>query len=707
MPSVEPKRIEVFGFDLAEAAQIRRIRALVALGHQVHSFTMRRANMNADFRADWPNTHLFVTRNENLLRRAFVVLAAILRMNGHKDRLRAADVILARNLDMLALAWAGRALAGASQVPLIYECLDIHAALTDPGVKGRVLRRAERFLLRRCQMLVVSSPGFIRQYFAPVQGFRGQWALWENKLAGTVLPERPRTRPAAGAPLRIGWMGSLRCAPSLALLAAVADRMGAAVEIHLHGAVHHHALPGFAATLAARKNLVFHGPYAYPVDLPRIYGSCDLVWAQDLWQQDGNSDWLLPNRIYEASWAGCPSLALKDTETGRRVAADGLGWVIETPDAAALVALLERLTPAEIAARGQALRDRPAADFVQAPEEIQAVIHRVTAVPPPVHADPATVLVAIPTLNEAAHIGSTLTALLDGNPQMAAVKIVVADGGSSDDTCRIVEDMARRHPNLHLIHNPARRQAAAVNLVVATAAEPQHEILVRVDAHAHYPPGYVLAVADSLLRRQAAALATVLDSAGSSCFQRGAAWAVTTILGSGGSGHRSGRRSGPVDHGHHAGFRLDLWRQLGGYDEGFAANEDAELDHRIGLAGGRIWLDAGIRLGYVMRPGPAALARQYWHYGQGRAQTVLKHRMRPRLRQMLPPLVVLVSLLALLMAPLTPWVLLLPVAYLALLSGTALLLALRHRSPCALWAAPALLVMHLAWGSGFLIRLIR
>lgn len=78
-------------------------------------------------------------------------------------------------------------------------------------------------------------------------------------------------------------------------------------------------------------------------------------------------------------------------------------------------------------------------------------------------------------------------------------------------------------------------------------------------------------VAESLLAHEAEALATVMDSLGETCFQRGAAWAMETRLGSGGSGHRGGRTSGWVDHGHHAGFRLETFREVGGYDTGFVA----------------------------------------------------------------------------------------------------------------------------------------
>lgn len=370
-------RIEVFGFDVAEISQIRRIRAMISAGHQVHSFTMRRQNMNQGFEPDWPNTHLFRTRDENLLLRVGVVAASVVRMIGFRSRLRRADMIFARNMDMLAIAWAARAMAGAARVPLVYECLDINGALCGSGFKSRAMRAAEKFLLGRIQLLVVSSPSFVTEYFEAIQDHHGPWALWENKLAaGAPLPPRPehRTAPERGGPLRLGWVGTLRCATSLALLAEVADRMGPAVRIEMHGVVHRHAVPDFDTVVYARDNMVYHGAYAYPDDLARLYGDCDLVWAQDLWQSGGNSDWLLPNRIYEASWAGCPSIAVAGTETGRRVVEDQLGWALEAPEPEALIDLLNRLTPEEIRNTGQALLDRPAEDFVQSIADIDRVI---------------------------------------------------------------------------------------------------------------------------------------------------------------------------------------------------------------------------------------------------------------------------------------------------------------------------------------------
>lgn len=124
------------------------------------------------------------------------------------------------------------------------------------------------------------------------------------------------------------------------------------------------------------------------------------------------------------------------------------------------------------------------------------------------------------------------------------------------------------------------------------------------------------------------------------------------------------------------------------------------------MSGGRIWLDAEIRLGYVMRPTLGRLAVQYWRYGKGRAQTVRKHRMQPRLRQMIPPAVLLATGLALLLAPFLPAALLVPAGYLALLTVATGHSLLARRSACALWVAPALLVMHMAWGAGFLRQML-
>jgi len=182
---------------------------------------------------------------------------------------------------------------------------------------------------------------------------------------------------------------------------------------------------------------------------------------------------------------------------------------------------------------------------------------------------------------------------------------------------------------------------------------------------------------------------------------------VDTRLGSGGAAHRGGTVSGYIDHGHHAGFDLQWFRKLGGYDETFSHNEDAEYDHRVIASGGAIFLDAETRIGYVPRGSVLALVRQYFNYGKGRARTCIKHDKKLKIRQLLPIILVIGLMMSLLggvihTAFLTPVFL-----YAALLVGISIYMCALKRSLCGLWSCIILASMHLGWGTGFLTQILR
>lgn len=359
--------IFVFAFDLSEASQIRRIQSLQKLGHVVHSASFDRRNMNFDFQPDWPNVDLGKATNEQYGKRILGLFSGLWQMLRNQAAVTKSDVIIARNFDLLVLAWATRLILNRRDIPLVYECLDIHRLFTKDGTIGAVMRWAERRVLRSIQLLVVSSPGFVTSYFKPTQGYDGPVSILENKLWFEVepiaRPSEPR-RSNRKKPLSVGWVGSIRCAPSLKILMETADQLGAAVEINIHGNIHHHALPDFDREVAARSNVFYHGPYSYPADLADVYGNCDVVWAQDLWQRGANSDWLLPNRIYEAGWFGCPCIAVSDSQTGRRIAEDQLGFTIPKPDADHLCQLLNSVSRDELARVSDQILEMPDARFL-------------------------------------------------------------------------------------------------------------------------------------------------------------------------------------------------------------------------------------------------------------------------------------------------------------------------------------------------------
>lgn len=316
----------------------------------------------------------------------------------------------------------------------------------------------------------------------------------------------------------------------------------------------------------------------------------------------------------------------------------------------------------------------------------------------------ARTIIVVPTLNEARHIGDLLDGLLIEAEALDA-QIVVADGGSSDGTVEIVAQRALDAPRVVLIHNPRRIQSAAINLAVEQFGD-GGDYLIRIDAHGAYPSDYCRALVAEAEMRGVASVVVPMTTVGTAAFQRAVATAQNSAIGTGGSAHRTGKISGPVDHGHHALMRVDAFRSVGGYDPSFRVNEDAELDYRLRQAGHGIWLTDRTAMTYYPRSTVSGLFRQYFGYGGGRARNILKHRMRPRLRQLAPLAILPVVLLAAL--SIWHWGFLLPLALwgvgcIALGVHAAKKHYPEYGMPMALspLVGLAAMIMHFAWSSGF------
>ncbi len=320
---------------------------------------------------------------------------------------------------------------------------------------------------------------------------------------------------------------------------------------------------------------------------------------------------------------------------------------------------------------------------------------------------PESVLAVIPTLNEERHIEACIRSLMNGSPELRKVPLIVVDGGSTDATVMVVRHLMQEFENLSIIGNEKKLQAAALNLAANTTALPTSEWLVRCDAHSIYPSNFILDVAQSLQNTGAESVVIPMDAVGTTCFEKANAWIVDTPLGSGGSAHRGGQNSGYVDHGHHAGFKLETFRTLGGYDETFSHNEDAEYDARVAASGGRIFLDADIRIQYIPRGDVNRLSKQYFNYGKGRSRNAAKHGTPLKIRQLLPVLVLLANIAGLAVAPVFWPALLIPAGYFGILALASAHIAIKHKSICGLLAGMALCTMHMSWAMGFIHHRIR
>ena len=336
--------IAFFGHDANESTILKRADAFLQQGCTVIGFMFRRDRVGLKARANFRNVELGSTRDRSYIRRLPRLLLGIWRAARSRRALRRVDIIYARNIDMLAVALAAKVLTG-SRAIVAYEVLDVQRPFLRQDMVGTIFRMAERVMLQRCALLVVSSPDFVDCYFAPVQGRRTGWFLLENKVAPLVLRELAPVRKPGGFPWVIGWYGTLRCRRSLSALCVLADTLGDLVEIRLGGrpSLEDLTVAEIEDAVGHRPGMQYIGAYASPADLAAIYGPVHFSWCVDYTDAGSNSDWLIPNRIYEGGLLGTVALARRDTATGRLVEGRGYGFAFDEPLESAVVAFLKSL----------------------------------------------------------------------------------------------------------------------------------------------------------------------------------------------------------------------------------------------------------------------------------------------------------------------------------------------------------------------------
>jgi len=366
--------------NLSDPAVHRRVAMLEAGGATVMLAGFRRGPVPECAGESVP-IELGRTQDGRFVRRLASVAAAALSLAGKLGRLPRPDVIIGRNLEMLALANRARAVFGAD-IPLVYECLDIHRLLLDPGPMGKAMRGAERLFGRGAALLITSSPAFVRDYFDRFGQSDAPVALLHNKVLELD------TRPARGAepalpggdgPWRIGWFGALRCARSLELLAAFSRRAGGRFEVVLRGRPAYREFTDFDGFVGKEPHIRFAGPYR-PDDLAAIYGEVHFCWAIDFFEEGLNSAWLLPNRLYEGCRHGAVPIAMNGTETGRFLAERGLGLLIDDACPDGLEAALSDISRQSYGTLRQRVTARDSSDWVAGIGDCRALVERLKAV---------------------------------------------------------------------------------------------------------------------------------------------------------------------------------------------------------------------------------------------------------------------------------------------------------------------------------------
>ena len=259
------------------------------------------------------------------------------------------------------------------------------------------------------------------------------------------------------------------------------------------------------------------------------------------------------------------------------------------------------------------------------------------------------VSVLTPVLNEERHIEDAVATMRSQRFE-GELEFIFADGGSSDRTRVILEDLARAEPRIRVLDNPAGQTASGLNVALRAA---RGSIVARMDAHTLYPPEYLAVGVERLRRGDGVVWASGPQVPhGVDAGSRAVALALGSRLGTGGASfrHPTGEEI-EASTGFTGVLDRSFLERVGGWDEGWPVNQDSELGARVAAAGGRMVVVPEMAAQYIPRSSVRALLRQYRRYGYYRAKTSRAHPESMRATHLIPPAIVLLLAVAAVGAP--------------------------------------------------------
>lgn len=216
--------------------------------------------------------------------------------------------------------------------------------------------------------------------------------------------------------------------------------------------------------------------------------------------------------------------------------------------------------------------------------------------------------------------------MIDGfieNTYENIVQICIADGGSTDDTRKIINQYSEKDSRVILVDNPDRFQSYGLNRILEITSG---DLFLRADGHCLYDKDYVKESVAALVKSGATNAGGTQRYIAKNRVQAGIAISSKNFFGNGGAKYMDETFEGYADTVFLGCFKTEELKKIGGFSEVNRTNEDAEINLRIGkIARGKIYVSPDIKTWYYPRSNFIKLFKQYFRYGRGRFITNKMH----------------------------------------------------------------------------------
>ncbi len=170
----------------------------------------------------------------------------------------------------------------------------------------------DSFCSRKNWYVSVTSPAFYSN-FLKSNGFKQDRCYLVHNKPQILKPSWELTQTVInGCPSQVNivWAGLFRCERSASMLDMALQHRPRLFHLRVHSP-DTRKQDKFLANLCQRDEVEFMGRYSI-AELPMIHSNASFVWCGD-WSLPGNSEFLLPNRLYYAIYACIPIICSSNT----------------------------------------------------------------------------------------------------------------------------------------------------------------------------------------------------------------------------------------------------------------------------------------------------------------------------------------------------------------------------------------------------------
>lgn len=319
--------------------------------------------------------------------------------------------------------------------------------------------------------------------------------------------------------------------------------------------------------------------------------------------------------------------------------------------------------------------------------------------------------IIVPCLNEAAYIGKCIDSLINNKADAYNIEIIIIDGGSNNETLKVINTYQKDYSFIKLISNPQKITPISLNMGIKNSIG---DYILIASAHSSFQDGYLAKCLDIIEKTNADVVGGTIETKplNNSLKANSIAAVLANRFGVGNSMFRTGiNKLIEVDTVPFGLYKRNIFEEVGLYNEKLIRNQDIELSKRIINAGKKILLFPEVSCVYYSRETYFGIAQNNFLNGLWNIRTVYLTRNYKSLsiRHFVPLAFVSSLILPIILSLFSNYFMFLSIFILLIYTCTITVVSLRvnNKTKRFLFIWFSFIILHFSYGIGSLIGLFK